>query len=154
MRKILFAIVTLCTVLNLSAAEKGDKSLGVLSGYNTRVASAPVGLYFQYNFSSFIRVAPDLQFVIKNNGKSFYTFNANVHFLFKLDTKLNAYPLAGVTYQNWRIDDESYGRLGLNVGAGLDFMVMPTLKLFVEGRYTPVKNLSSGNFLVGIGYKF
>lgn len=154
MKKILIVIIAFLSVLNLAATQKGDKSLGVLTGYNTRVSSAPVGLYFQYSFSSLIRVAPDLQFVIKNDGKSFYTFNANVHFVFKLDTKLNAYPLLGVTYQNWRIDEHSYGRLGLNAGAGLEFQVMPTLKLLVEGRYTPVKNYSSGNFLIGIGYNF
>lgn len=148
--------IILATVAN-AAAQKGDKTVGILAGYATENQSAIAGLFFQYRCSSLLRLSPDCQFAIKNNNRSAFIFNGNAHFIIKTSDKINIYPLVGITYQNWKyhtIGIDNKGRFGCNVGAGFETMATSTLKLSVEAKYSLIKSFSSGYFFASIGYLF
>lgn len=158
-RKILYILVLCLTIIpSIANAQKGEKNLGVFSGYNTRTESAVAGIFFQYRFSSHFRLAPNLQFLIKNRDLSSFQINGNAHFPLKLDTKFNFYPLIGITYQSWRhtAGEESITKkyFGGNFGGGFEYFATPTLKILIEGKYSLLKRYSNGNFIVGLGYQF
>ena len=161
MNRIFSILILLMAILvpSYAMAQRGEKSLGIMGGYNTRSESAVAGIYFQYRCGQLIRLAPDLQYVIKHDGVNAYQFNANVHFVINLGQKVNFYPLAGVTFQSWRfnaqeISKETKNYLGVNGGAGIEYMATSTLKVFFEGKYSWIKNLPSGTFAIGLGYCF
>lgn len=157
MKRFLFIIIALITASTSLMAQKGEKTVGLLAGYTTESHAAVAGLFFQYRCSSLLRLAPDCQFVIKNNNRSAFIFNGNAQFLIKTSAKTNIYPLAGITYHNWKTYNAGIGnqnRFGANVGAGFEAMATPTLKLSVEAKYSLVKDFSSGNFFASIGYLF
>lgn len=139
-------------------AQRGEKTIGISAGYNTYNKSAVTGIFFQYRFSKYVRLAPDLQYQIKNNGISGYQFNGNLHVPIAMDSRLNFYPLAGVTYQSWRVNaDEDSSRknyFGANVGGGFEYYATPTLRLAIEGKYSILKKFSNGGFTLSIGYLF
>lgn len=157
MKKIIvLTLAVLFSAINLMA-QRGEKTVGLLAGYTTENRSAVAGLFFQYRCSSLLRLAPDCQFVIKNNDRSAFIFNGNAHFLIKTSSKTNLYPLAGITYHNWKGYNSIHGnrnRFGANFGAGFEVMATPTLKLSVEAKYSLIKDFSSGNFFASIGYLF
>lgn len=149
-----------------SALGKGEKSLGFRAGYTSSNQSAVAGMYFQYAFSSHFRLAPDVDYSFRHNGNDAFSINLNAHvpFGFSAD-RLAFYPLAGLNYTSWnihKIDDiadnddtkSRIDRLGLNVGAGLEYYVKPTLKLAFEGKYRWTRDYNSGVFTVSIGYIF
>ncbi|MDD2961371.1 MAG: outer membrane beta-barrel protein [Muribaculaceae bacterium] len=141
-----------------SLAQKGEKNIGIIGGYNTKTESAIVGASFQYRFSRYFRISPDIHFMFRNNNLSGFAFNGNVHFPIKMDTRINFYPLIGVTYQSWRNnsgDEEvTAKKFGANIGGGFEYMATPTLKLSVEGKYSWISSYPNANFYIGIGYLF
>ena len=112
MNRIFSILILLMAILvpSHAMAQRGEKSLGIMGGYNTRSESAVAGIYFQYRCGQLIRLAPDLQYVIKHDGVNAYQFNANVHFVINLGQKVNFYPLAGVTFQSWRFNAQEIGK--------------------------------------------
>lgn len=162
MKKLLFILIALLSLTpSVAFAQRGEKTMGLLGGYNTRNQSGMVGIFFQYRFSKYFRVSPDFQYMISNKDLSGFQINGNAHFPLKLDTRINFYPLVGVTFQSWRqaglADSESVltdKRFGGNFGGGFEYMATSTLKLSVEGKYSLVKDYSSGGFTFSIGYLF
>lgn len=153
-----------------SVAQRGEKSLGIKGGYNTHNESAIGGLYFQYRFSRYFRIAPDVEYVFRHSGKDALSINCNAHVPFALAAtgRVNVYPLAGLNYTSWNYhpskpdvagdtgDDVSsrVNRLGLNVGAGLEYYIKPTLKIAFEGKYTMARHDNFGGISLSIGYIF
>lgn len=157
MKKILVLVIIVFFSAIGIMAQRGEKTVGLLAGYTTENRSAVAGLFFQYRCSSLLRLAPDCQFVIKNDDRSAFIFNGNAHFLVKTSSKTNLYPLVGITYHNWKGYNSVHGnqnRFGANFGAGFEVMATPTLKLALEAKYSLIKDFSSGNFFASIGYLF
>lgn len=154
---IIIGLVAICCSIGASA-QRGEKSLGLLAGYNTRIESGVAGIYFQYRFSSYFRLAPNLQFLIQRNNVSSYAFNMDAHFPLLGQNKVNVYPIAGISFQSWRYKPESErftdNKLGIDAGAGIELKITPTLKTFTEAKYTLIKRHKSGNIVIGLGYCF
>ena len=167
----------LLTILSLilfavpaNAITRGEKNIGITGGYNTRNTSATAGVFFQYNLSRVVRIAPDITYVFRHDHRDGLGINIDVQFPLSLAgaSRLTVYPLAGANYTSWNMHPHNvdsshesnndvttrFNRLGLNLGAGVDYQVTPTMKLFLQGRYTGVRHYSYGGISVGLGYSF
>lgn len=162
-----FKLVAIFVVLAMSVssfnmqAEKGEKSVGLIAGYNTKTESGLAGIYFQYQCNSWLRLSPDVQTLFRKNNLSAFHINGNVHYIINIQSNMSLYPLAGVTYQSWRHkapegagDHNNLNRFGVNVGCGYDFNVTSSLKFLIEGKYSFVKDCSSATIALGLGYTF
>lgn len=157
----ILAVAMLALTPFFANAKKGETSVGLMTGYNTKTSSGLAGIYLQYQCNSWLRLAPDIQTLFRKNDLSSFHINGNAHYLIPIESTMNLYPLAGITYQSWRYnlsegstDRNNYNHFGLNVGCGFDIKVTPSLKLMVEGKYSLVKDASSGSINIGIGYIF
>lgn len=169
---LLFIILTALAVPTTASAQRGEKSLGIKAGYNTRNESAAAGIYFQYRFSKYFRLAPDVEYILRHTGSDALSFNCNAQVPLLLggsDSRVNFYPLAGLNYTSWnyhpaknsvlRTDASNdvstrVNRLGLNVGAGFEYHIKPTLKIAIEGKYTLASHNNFGAISASIGYVF
>lgn len=158
-------LLAVISALGASATERGEKTLGLRGGFNTRNESAVAGVYFQYAFSHHFRLAPNVDYVFRNKGTDALSVNINAQFPINLEAtkRFDIYPLAGVNYtsRNHRLNNSDgtdtssrTSNIGLNTGLGAEFLCTPSLKVCVEGKFTLVKRYSSGVFTVGIGYVF
>lgn len=156
MKRILLILIATTISLTTLAEEsyKGEHTVGILAGYNTRTESIIAGAYFQYRFSKYFRIAPDFQYAFSNNGLSAYKINGNIHIPIALGDKTNIFPLTGVSYQSLKAGAASDDYLGLNLGAGVEFMLTKSLKLLFQGKYTFLKENSNSGTSVAIGYLF
>lgn len=164
----LYALMLICSLLLPAAAnaQSGEKSVGLRGGYTTATKSPVAGLFFQYRFSKYFRLAPSAEYYFRHHGTDAYTINldAQVPFAFSVSSRFNIYPLGGLnlTSYNYRYraeestDDSSTRktRFGLNLGGGLEYYVTPSLKLSVEAKYVLIKKIDGGNFTASIGYVF
>lgn len=156
MKRTFILIITIVVTAIGAMAQKGEKTLGILAGYTTENQSALTGLYFKYRINNMFRLSPDCQFAIKHNDRSAFMFNGNLHIIFQTSAKTNLYPLIGITYQNWNFSDIDghHNHFGGNIGAGFEVKATPTLVFSIEGKYSFIKDFSSGNIYAGIGYLF
>lgn len=133
-------------------------------GYDTRSGSPVAGLMFQHSFSSHVRIAPTVDYYFRLDGVDALAVSLNMHFPYRIATpRTSIYPLVGLNYTSWNynLSDGSdndvttrVNRLGLDAGAGFEWMATSSLKLSVEAKANILKSYSSGTFTASIAYVF
>lgn len=152
----------------ISAADgfRGEKTLGILAGYDTYNKEPLAGVEFTYRFSRLLRLAPKVTYVFRNAGHDALKFNVDVDLMFPLaNNRCAVYPFAGFNFSSWNYhpavpgvntDDVStrVSRAGLNVGAGFDVNITGSLRLSLQGCYTFIKEFHGADISAGIHYRF
>jgi len=161
-------IITVVTILILilvpafaKASARGEKTIGVLAGFNTRNKAPIAGVAFTYSFSNYFRIAPNIRYIFRNKNEDTFIFAIDGHIPFTVSERRNLqiYPIAGLAYTSHSVhstDDVSsrYFRFGGNIGAGANMDLNQTLRLALECRYTVIKNVPTANISFGICYRF
>lgn len=139
----------------VASAQKGEKTLGIAGGYASYNEAGYADIYFQYTLAPHVRLAPEIGYMFRGEGKSGFEVSADVQFPFRIGRGINVYPLAGLTYNNWSYKHGGHAaRGGLDFGGGFDIYMTSNLKLNVQGKYS-VMNDTGGCFVsMGIGYVF
>lgn len=136
-------------------AQRGEKTLGLMGGFASYNDGGFTDLYFQYSFADHLRLAPDLGYVFRNDHKSAFVLDVDLHFPFRIARGFGVYPLVGFTFNNWSWKDgDSASRAGANFGAGFDIYLTSYLKLTLQGKYSLMNDTSGAFFGMGIGYVF
>lgn len=167
-KRILLSASLLAAIFASSAeasAQKGEKTLGFAAGYASYNGGGYADLYFQYTFTPHVRLAPEIGYVFRNEGKSAFICSVDVQLPFRLARGFNIYPLAGLTLNSWsfshpHFDDGEHDfptratRGGFDIGGGFDICLTTQLKLNLQCKYS-IMNDTGGCFLnLGIGYNF
>lgn len=178
MKKIFLALAL--ALMGISAsAQQGEKAAGINLSYGTEHKALGIGIKGQYGITDAIRAEASFDYFLKKDGLSMWDVNLNVHYLFSLTDKLKVYPLAGLTFTNWKFDnafeieidpeyaqyldedDISYGsasgsesKFGVNLGAGLQYDLTDKLSLNVEAKYQLISDFDQMMLGVGVAYKF
>lgn len=147
--------VVACAVPFSASAQRGEKTLGVMGGFSSYNDGGFADVYFQYTFVDHVRGAFDLGYVFRNEGKSAFVCDVDVHFPFRIVKGLGVYPLVGFTFNNWNYgDDHNAARAGANFGAGFDIYLTSNLKMTLQGKYSVMNDTSGAFFGLGLGYVF
>ncbi|MDE6371717.1 MAG: hypothetical protein K2K92_09555 [Duncaniella sp.] len=149
---------------------KGQKSMGVRTGYVTLNKTAMAGIEFQYAFSRHFVLAPSVDYIFRNENLDGLLINLDYHGPWQLDKsgRWNFYHILGINYASWgshtlgdisesnRSDDVTtrFNRVGLDFGAGIAYFIKPTLRVSFQGKFNWVKAHNTGLFNVGISYVF
>lgn len=154
----------LCTPLAASA-QTDHSTFGVQTGYTSKNSSAIAGLFFQQRLNETWRIAPEVGCVFRHQNLDALTVDINMHYIFDFGSEtIGIYPLAGLDFSAWSVHPFSLdaekdvttrkSKLGLNVGAGFEYLASPTLKLKAEWKYTLTSHFSTCVVSAGIGYMF
>lgn len=150
---------------------RGQKSVGLRAGFTSRNTTATAGLYFSYRFTDHFRLSPKVDYAFRHDGIDAFSFNLDAEIPISLNpatNRVNFYPIAGFNYTtatshvatedilSRSADDASQrtNRLGLNLGAGIEFFASPTLRLAFEAKGQIVKQQSGAWLTASIGYVF
>ncbi len=157
-RKITVMIVAIAGVLASAFpayAQKGEYTLGIAGGFASYNTSGYVDVYFQYSFAEHVRIAPEVGYIFRNDGKSGFAASVDMHFPFRVARGFKLYPLAGITFNNWsHRNDDSTSRGGLDVGAGFDVYFTSQLKMTVQAKYSFMNDTGGAFAGIGFGYVF
>lgn len=162
MKKITTILIAAMTMICLALPQeayafgKGEKSLGVNGGYAGYNEGGYMSVSFNWEFANHFRLAPDIGYAFRNQGKSAFFFDIDMQFPFKLVRGFGIYPLAGLTVNNWHYSgtNSSTTRAGGNVGLGFDIYFTSYLKLNVQGKYSIMDDLSGCFIGMGVSYVF
>ena len=171
-------LVALCALFSMGTlAQTGEKAVGLNVSYGTEIKNIGIGVKGQYNFTDVIRGEASFDYFLKKDGLSMWDVNLNAHYLFPLGDKLKVYPLAGLSFTNWKADlilewdddikdligedleDEDLGtwsesKFGVNLGGGIQYDLTDKLIFSAEAKYQLISDFDQAVFSVGVAYKF
>lgn len=153
MRKFIVLMSMMLCVMGNAMAQKGIKSVGVHLNYGTEIESFGLGIKYQQNVTDEIRLEPSMDYFFANKGVDMLDVNFNAHYLFPMASNIRLYPLAGFTFERWDIG-KIKNRLGVNMGAGVEFDVADKWMINFELKYKFVKHFDQSVFNVGVAYMF
>ena len=113
----------------------------------------------QFYAASQFRLETSFGYYFKAKERIDWEVNLNAHYLIPMkDSGLWIYPILGVQFLHRHytldIDDANQARVGLNVGAGLQYDVEDNIYVNAEVKYTYTNDFDRGNVLIGMGYRF
>ena len=164
MKKLLFALIAVIFCVPASFAASGDMGVGINLGAapciekHADVTNFILGVKYQYQATSLIRLQADVDFGFKSNSVSTFNAVANVHFLIPCAKNFYMYPLAGLGYGSVKFDrgeyDKTEDKFTFNVGVGAEYYISSRWAANFELKYQYMENFSRLPILVGLTYKF
>lgn len=158
LRCVVMAVVAVAATIGLStgaSAQTGEKTIGIMGGFATHNSGGFTEVYMHYTIVPHVRLAPDLGYVFRSEGKSAFVFDVDLHFPFRIARGFNIYPLAGFAFNNWSYQGGGHAtRCGMNIGGGFDIYLTKQLKLNLQGKYSMMNDTDGGFIGMGIGYNF
>lgn len=136
MKKLLF-VFCMMLVSASSFAQAGSKTIGLQGDY---MLDSPnnfgIGANFGYEFIDNLRGVAEFNYFLKKDQVSYWNAEVNAEYLFRAGSGFTIYPLAGIDILGISIEDGgSSSKMGLNLGAGVEYAVSNNLSLKVEYNY-------------------
>jgi opacity protein-like surface antigen len=147
--KKLFIVMCMMLVSATSFAQKGQVEVGIHGNFMIdHNHNLGLGANVGYMLTSNIRGVGEFNYFLKKDGVSYWNLEANAEYLFHLSDEFILYPLVGLDFLGESWDGGSDTRLGLNLGAGLEYVISSNLHLKAEFNY---KTQGSGWSLLKAG---
>ena len=131
-----FIVMCMMLVSATSFAQKGEVEVGVHGGF---ILDSPnnlgLGVNVGYMLMKNVRGVAEFNYFLKKDGVSYWNLEGNVEYLFRLNDEFTLYPLVGLDFLGSSWDGGSDTRLGLNLGAGVEYNISSNLKLVGEFNY-------------------
>lgn len=124
---------------NSNALAQSDFKAGGGLVYGTEIEAIGIQGSGVYSFTETLRGAADLTIFFPDDtpqglDRSFWTINANVHYLFMAEEATTVYGLGGLNYATSETGSFSNSEAGLNLGGGAEFGV-GFGDIYVEAKY-------------------
>ncbi|PVW16559.1 hypothetical protein DDV96_03125 [Marixanthomonas spongiae] len=148
-----------------SAQAQNDTRIGAFLAYGSEIESLGIGVNAAFPVIENLTVAPSLIYYVPKENYGFkinwWEINANANYYFVNNEALGLYALGGLNYSNVKVSyDETWGfmgessvsdgRVGLNLGGGLNFDIGSNILPFAELKYVLI---DGGQLVAAAGVK-
>lgn len=157
MKRLFIISSLLLFTLTVSAQRQGLSSIGLNMGYGFDSKNTTIGVDYRYSITDEIRFAPSLTHYVKKDGVSAWSIDMNAHYVVKLNDQFGFYPIGGLSLSFWDFkwnNDDTYTRLGANIGLGGEVYATPELTVGLDLKYHIIKDFDQAMCAVRIAYNF
>lgn len=134
--KKLFMIACMMLASTSLFAQQGKCTIGVHGAYMIdEPNNIGVGVNAGYEVIDNLRGVAEFDYFLKKDDVSFWDVTLGAQYLFKLGGSFVVYPTLGVDLLGIKGHSESDSKIGLNIGAGAEYWLSPSLALKAEYNY-------------------
>ena len=147
-----------------SAQAQETTRVGAMLAYGTEIENAGIGINAEFPVMEKLTIAPSFIYYFPKDTYgvkvNWFEVNANAHYYFLEEEKLNVYALGGLNYSSVKVSiDDSYlgkrsdsdGRFGVNLGGGINFKIAGNITPFAELKYVII---DGAQLVAGAGVRF
>ncbi len=160
------AILTLCLMTVGLCATARELGVGLNALYGTKINTAGFGAKLQTGVGGRFRLETSYHHYLKHDYERMQDANLNLHYVISLPlvSVVKFYPIAGVTYANYRVPgdhempgdripggdirDIKHNYFGANLGVGMQAKITGPLWVSVDLKYQIIK---ASQFVPGLG---
>lgn len=135
---------------------QGDIAAGANLVYGSKIENIGLGAKFQYTVIDHVRAEVGFNYFFKKHHQSMWDVNLNAHYLINVyQDRVLLYPIAGLSFASVENEfDKDINRIGLNLGAGAQYMLNDNVGVTLEYRHSIMKDIDQGVIGLGVNYKF
>lgn len=149
-----FFLLALAVATGTAAfAQRNSNGIGVNAVYATDADLLGLGIKLQHQFNNPFRLEAEADIFFPEAGH-YWGLNFNGHYLFNLAPGANVYPLVGLNYTNVGWKGNSDGKLGVNLGGGVEYNISSNLIFNFEAKYQTGDYSDQGILNAGLIYRF
>lgn len=143
-------LLSVIGILTWNCVLAQEKRIGGLLGYGTEIENLGIGITAEFPIGdskfvaapNFMFYFPKEQYAVKT---SIWEINANANYHFFTNETVSTYGVAGLNYTHVKVKADfgnfgeisaSDGKVGLNLGAGVNFDIAKSFLPFAELKYT------------------
>lgn len=149
--------------LTVNAQE--DTRIGGFLAYGTEIENIGIGANAEFPIADKMTISPSfIYYLPKSEGPfkmNWFELNANLNYYFLQEDNLSVYGLGGLNYSSVKVKYDntfltssystSDGRVGLNLGAGINLNLGDKITPFAELKYVII---DGGQLVLAAGVKF
>lgn len=151
----------------LSTNAQESTRIGGYLGYGSEIKTIGLGINAAFPIMENLTLAPSFTYFLPKDESSivkttFFELNANANYYFLQDDSFSIYGLAGLNYTNVKVKVEDFGlgfgdasvsegKIGLNIGGGVNFNLDKNWTPFTELKYV-VSNFDQLVLVAGIKF--
>ena len=145
--KKLFFVICMMLMSVATFAQQGKMTIGIHGDY---MIDSPknfgFGANIGYEVIDNVRGVAEFNYFLKKDHVSAWNVDVNAEYLFRAGEAFTIYPLAGISLLGWSWEGGgSDSKLGLNLGAGVEYQLSSNLALKAEYNYKT--QYDGGSFL-------
>ena len=135
--KKLFFVICMMLVSASTFAQAGSKTIGIHGNYMIDTPNNfGIGANFGYEIIDNLRGVAEFNYFLKKDQVSYWNAEVNAEYLFKVGDAFTIYPLAGIDFLGISVENGgSDSKMGLNLGAGVEYAISEELSLKAEYNY-------------------
>lgn len=138
--KKLFFVMCMMLMSVSTFAQQGKMTVGIHGNYMIDTPhNFGLGANIGYEIINNVRGVAEFNYFFKKDNVSYWNVDVNGEYLFRVGDGFTLYPLVGLNVMGYSIDwggsSTSDSKLGLNLGAGIEYAISSSLSLKAEYNY-------------------
>lgn len=141
-----------------------SQSIGLMLGYGSKIEQIGIGANAEFGLTDKLKIAPSFLYYFTEDHDfvktNLWELNGNVNYYFIDDNDLGVYGLGGLNYTHISAKadhmgyshSESSGKIGLNLGAGLNYNITDRLSPYAELKFV-ISDYDQLVAMIGMKYK-
>ena len=135
--KKLFFVICMMLMSVATFAQQGKMTVGIHGDYMLDTPkNFGFGANVGYELINNVRGVAEFNYLLKKDYVSYWNVEVNAEYLFKVGDAFTIYPLAGIDLLGISVEGGgSDSKMGLNLGAGVEYQLSSNLALKAEYNY-------------------
>ncbi len=147
-------IIAVTTIMAARAIERPKLALGLTYDYAFKHQQNGFGIKLQANIFKGFRLEPEIIYCNEHKDVTTLHLNLNLQNVRPITSRLNLYPYIGLAYSHWGYVGPNENRLGVNLGAGLEYNLGRNWEALTELRLHGIKKETQLLYTLGLKYNF
>lgn len=160
MKKTILSFIVFLMFLGFAKSQ----SIGLMLGYGSKIEQIGIGANAEFGLTDKLKIAPSFLYYFTEDHDfvktNLWELNGNVNYYFIDQNDLGVYGLGGLNYTHISAKanymgyshSDSSGKIGLNLGAGLNYNITDRLSPYAELKFV-ISDYDQLVAMIGMKYK-
>ena len=152
MKRIALTLIAVAAFMAAHAFDRPRMAAALTYNYASSYDQHGFGLRLQVPVGNHFRIEPEFIYFTQRKEVATLNLNCNLHYVMPMTSQVNIYPYLGFSYSHWGYPGPNANRIGVNIGAGVEYNINARWGVLGEMRGQLMKKESQFVGILGVKY--